>query len=280
MNAIEIYDLSKTYDNFRLDNINLTLPGGCIMGLIGENGAGKSTVIRLILDIIERDSGTVNVLGRDNRDNFALTKEDIGVVIDDVGVPEHLTGKEVNRIMSYTYTNWNKKIFFYFLDKFSVPHDKEIKKLSKGTKMKLMLAIALSHEAKLLILDEATNGLDPIARNEIMDIMFNFTRNENHSVLISSHIVSDLEKICDYIAFLHKGKLLLCEEKDVLKDQYGIIRCTSEFLGTLPPYAVKDARISPYGAEGIVLRSFIPQEIPVYPIDLEQLFVFIIKEVN
>ncbi len=280
MNAIEIHDLSKTYDNFRLDNINLTLPGGCIMGLIGENGAGKSTVIKLILDIIERNSGTINVLGRDNRDNFALTKEDIGVVLDDVGIPEYLTGKEVNRIMSYTYANWNEKVFFYLLDKFSVPHDKKIKKLSKGTKMKLMIAIALSHGAKLLILDEATNGLDPVAREEITEIFFNFTKNENHSVLISSHIVSDLEKICDYIAFLHKGKLLLCEEKDVLLSRYGIIRCTAEFLNSLPPYAVKGARISPYGAEGIVLRSLISQELPVYPIDLEQLFVFMIKGGN
>lgn len=280
MNAIEIYDLSKTYDGFRLDSINLTLPGGCIMGLIGENGAGKSTLIKLILDIIERDSGTINVLGRDNRDNFALTKEDIGVVIEDVGFPEYLTGKEINRIMGYTYSNWNEKVFLYLLDKFSVPHNKKIKKLSKGTKMKLMIAVALSHGAKLLILDEATNGLDPVARDEVMEIIFNFTRSENHSVLISSHIVSDLEKICDYIAFLHKGKLLLCEEKDVLKSQYGIIRCTSEFLSSLPPYAIKGVRISPYGAEGIVLRSLIPQEIPVYPIDLEQLFVFIIKGVN
>ena len=280
MNAIEIYNLSKTYDNFHLDNINLTLPGGCIMGLIGENGAGKSTIIKLILDIIERDSGTINVLGRDNRDKFALTKEDIGVVLDDLGIPEYLTVKEVNRLMRYTYANWNESVFYYLLNKFSIPADKRLKKLSKGTKMKLGLAVALSHGAKLLILDEATNGLDPVVKDEVMEIFFNFTRSENHSILISSHIISDLEKICDYIAFLHKGKLLLCEEKDILKSQYGIIRCTAEFLKTLPPYAVKGARISPYGAEGIVLRSFIPQEIPVYPIDLEQLFVFIIKGVN
>lgn len=277
MNAIEITDLSKSYKDFRLDKLNLTLPSGCIMGLIGENGAGKSTTIKLILDLIKRDSGTVKILGRDNRDNFALTKEDIGVVLDDVGIPEYLNPKEVNKIMSYAYSNWNEKVYYYLLDKFSVPKDKNFKEFSKGTKMKLGIAIALSHGAKLLILDEATSGLDPVAREEILEIFFNFTRNENHSILISSHIVSDLEKICDYIAFLHKGKLLLCEEKDILKEQYGIINCTHDFLRTLPPHAVMGARYSPYGAEAIVLRHQISQDIQVYPVDIEQLFVFMIK---
>lgn len=278
MNALEIKNLSKFYNGFTLDNLNLTLPQGCIMGLIGENGAGKTTTIKLILDMINRDSGSIKIFGKDNKDNLKLTKEDIGVVLDEVGISECLTAKQVGKIMKYTFKNWDEQTFSEYLRKLSVPENKKFKEFSRGMKMKLVIAIALSHNAKLLILDEATSGLDPIVRDEVIDIFGEFTRDENHAVLISSHIVSDLEKICDYIAFLHKGKLLLCEEKDRLKEQYGIIRCTCDDLRNISPSAIIGKKESPYGVEEIVKRDKIPTGMEISMIDIEQLFIFMAKE--
>lgn len=277
-NAIEIKNLTKTYPDFTLDHLNLTLPCGCIMGLIGENGAGKSTTIKLILDMIHRDSGTITILGKDNQNELCLTKEDLGVVLDEVGFPECLTAKQVDHVMKYTYKKWDSKVYFDYLKKLSIPDNKEFKDFSRGMKMKLGIAVALSHDPKLLILDEATSGLDPVVRDEVIDIFSEFTRDENHAVLISSHIVSDLEKICDYIAFLHKGKLLLCEEKDILLEQYGIIHCTAEQLGALEPSAIRGKKVSPYGVEAIVRRDSVPVGMSVSPISIEELFVFMAKE--
>lgn len=277
MNALEIRDLCKSYKEFELSHISLTLPMGCIMGLVGENGAGKSTTIKLILDAIKRDSGTITVLGRDNKDNFELAKEDVGVVLDEVGFAECLTAKQVGKIMQNIYHNWDTALYNDYLKKLSVPDNRKFKEFSKGMKMKLGIAAALSHHPKLLILDEATSGLDPVVRDEVMDIFSEFTRDENHAVLISSHIVSDLEKICDYIAFLHKGRLMLCEEKDFLKEQYGIIRCTEEILGNIAPKAVIGKKTSPYGVEAIVHREQIPSGMEASPVDLEQLFIFMVK---
>ncbi|MBQ3559742.1 MAG: ABC transporter ATP-binding protein [Agathobacter sp.] len=277
MNAIEIRDLCKSYKEFELKNLNLTLPSGCIMGLVGENGAGKSTTIKLMLNAIKRDGGTIAILGKDNRENFELTKEDIGVVLDEVGFSECLTAKQVGKVMQNIYKNWDAPVFEQYLTKLKLPRDKKFKEFSKGMKMKLAIAVALSHHAKLLILDEATSGLDPVIRDEVLDVFSEFTRDENHAVLISSHIVSDLEKICDYIAFLHEGKLMLCEEKDALKEQYAIIRCSEEMLGAISKEAVIGKKISPYGVEAIVHRSEIPSEVEISPVDLEQLFIFMVK---
>ncbi len=278
MNAFEIKGLTKSYKGFTLDNLNLTLPSGCILGLIGENGAGKSTTIRLMLDMVQRDSGTVTLLGRDNREDLRLTKEDIGVVFDEVGISQCLTAKQVGKIMQYTYKNWNAELFSDYLKRLSIPEGKKFKEYSRGMKMKLGIAVALSHDAKLLILDEATSGLDPVVRDEVVNMFLEFTRDENHSVLISSHIVSDLEKICDYIAFLHNGNLLLFEEKDRLREQYAIIHCTSDRFSALPTDAVIGKRVSPYGVEAIVERGSIPAETEKYPVDIEQLFIFMVKE--
>lgn len=278
MNAIEIRNLSKSYPGFTLNNLNLTLPCGCIMGLIGENGAGKSTTIKLILDMINKDSGTIRILGKDNGDNFRLTKEDIGVVLDEVGFPECLTARQVNSMMKYTYVNWKEDVFRDYLKKMSVPDNKPFKDFSRGMKMKLGIAVALSHDAKLLILDEATSGLDPVVRDEVVEMFGEFTRDESHAVLVSSHIVSDLEKICDYIAFLHKGKLMLCEEKDVLLEQYGIIHCTREQLDELNPSAIKGKKETPYGVEAMVHREEIPEGMSISPVNIEELFVFMVKE--
>lgn len=278
MNALEIKNLNKSFNGFKIDNLSLTLPSGCIMGLIGENGAGKSTTIKLILDMLHKDSGTISILGRDNRDGIRLIKEDVGVVADEVGIPEDLNAKQVGKIMKYTFRNWDSAEYKRLLDMLSIPCDKAFKDFSKGMKMKLGIAVALSHNAKLLILDEATSGLDPVVRDEIVDMFVDFTRDEGHSVLISSHIVSDLEKLCDYVAFIHKGRLLLCEEKDLLLAQYGIIHCTAEEMKDIPEDAVKYKKESAYGVQAMVLRNAIPDGINISPISIEELFVFMVKE--
>ena len=280
MNALEIRDLTKHYGDFSLDHLNLTLPQGCIMGLVGENGAGKSTTIKLILNVISRDSGTVTLLGKDNREELKLTKQDIGVVLDEVGISGSLTARQVGKIMKDIYRNWDQAVFDGFLTRLAVPRDKKFKEFSRGMKMKLGIAAALSHHAKLLILDEATSGLDPVVRDEVMDIFSEFTRDENHSILISSHIVSDLEKICDYIAFLHKGKLLLCEEKDRLKEEYGVLHCTTQEADAIPADAVIGRKVSAYGCELLVKRDRVPGNPSFSPVDIEQLFIIMAKEEN
>ena len=278
MNALEIKNLTKAYPGFTLDNLNLTLPSGCIMGLIGENGAGKSTTIKLILDMIHKDSGTIRILEKDNTENIELTKEDIGVVMDEVGIPECLTVKQVGNVMRHTFRNWDDAEYTRLIQKLALPDKKQFKEFSRGMKMKLGIAIALSHNAKLLILDEATSGLDPVVRDEVVEMFSDFTRDENHSILISSHIVSDLEKLCDYVAFLHKGKLLLCEEKDQLLAEYGLIHCTAEELQNLPAEAIKYKKENPYGIEAMVRRGAVPAGVNVSPISIEELFVFMVKE--
>ena len=275
MNALEIRNLKRRQGDFSLDGIDLTLPSGCIMGLIGENGAGKTTTIKLALDMIKKDGGTVRMLGKKSSE---ISREDIGVVLDEVGLPSCLTAKQVDKIMQRAYKNWSSEDFFAYLGRLNVPGDKAFSTLSRGMKMKLGIACALSHKAKLLILDEATSGLDPVVRDEVIDILLDFTREEEHSVLISSHIVSDLERICDYIAFLHKGKLMLCEEKDRLYEQYGIIRCDESALLKIEPSAVIGKRVSSFGAEAIVRRDAVPAGMSIAPVGIEELFVFMVKE--
>jgi len=278
MNALVIKNLSKNYKGFKLDNISLTLPKGCIMGLIGENGAGKSTTIKLILDTIKRDGGTIEVLGENSLINFKERKEDIGVVLDQAYFPESFTVKQVNLIMKNTYKRWNQDLFFSHVQKLSLPLNKAFKDFSRGMKMKLAISVALSHEAKLLILDEATSGLDPIARDEILSILYDFTRNDNHSILISSHIVSDLEKLCDYIAFLHKGRLLFCEEKDKLLEKYGLLKCSEADFETLDPKAVHGVRKNNYCIEALVETSMIPSSMSVDRASIEDIIVLLAKE--
>ncbi len=280
MNAIEIKDLRKSFSGFCLDNVNLTLPTGCIMGLIGENGAGKSTMIKLILNMIRKDSGTVTLFGKNHEANIQQLKEDIGVVMDEIGIPECLTAKQVGKIMRYVFRNWESGEYLRLIQKLNIPLNKPFKTFSRGTKMKLSIAIAMSHGAKLLLLDEPTNGLDPVVRDEVVEMFYDFTRDENHSILISSHIVSDLEKLCDYVAFLHKGKVLLCEEKEELLSKYGIIRCTLEELARLDEKIIKSKRITPFGAEIMALRNQVPDTFKISPISIEELFVFMVKEEN
>lgn len=278
MNAIEIKGLEKHYDGFQLGSFDLTLPSGCIMGLVGENGAGKSTTIKLIMNAIGRDAGEISVLGVDNRSaEFRDVKEDIGVVLDEAYFPEVMSARNVGKVMALTYKNWDAAAFEGYLKKFSLAPDKIFKDYSRGMRMKLAIAAALSHGAKLLILDEATSGLDPMARDELLDIFNDFTRDENCSILLSSHIVSDLEKICDYIAFLHRGRLVLCEEKDRLLEEYALVRLPEERLRELPEESIISRRASGYATEALVLRGGIPAAIPTEHTSLEDIILFLAK---
>ena len=234
-NAIAIKGLTKRYKDFALEDLTLNLPYGCVLGLVGENGAGKSTTIRLIMDAVGRDAGTVSVLGVDNQSpEFLAVKEDVGVVLDGNFFPELLTAVQVGKIMADTYQNWDQGVYDGWLKRLELPEKKKLKDYSRGMTMKLGIAAALSHRPRLLLLDEATGGLDPMVREELLETFADFAVQDGHAVLLSSHIVSDLERICDYIAFLHKGKLVLCEEKDVLLDTYGILKCTREQLANIP----------------------------------------------
>ena len=275
MNAIEVRDLSKSYPGFTLSNISFTLPEGCIMGLVGENGAGKSTLIRLIMGAARADSGQALALGADvTAPAFTKTKDDIGVVLDEAHFPTSLNARQLGRIMAATYSRWDQAVYDGYLKRLDLPEKKRVQDFSRGMRMKLALACALSHDAKLLVLDEPTGGLDPMVRDEILDILEDFTRREDRSVLISSHIVSDLEKLCDYIAFLHKGKLLLFEEKDRLLEDYAMARVTEAELEALPKPAVKGTRRGKYGVEALVERRLVPSGAALEKPTLEDIIVF------
>ena len=278
-NAIEIRGLTKHYKGFSLENLNLDLPAGCVLGLVGENGAGKSTTIRLTMDALERDGGTVTVLGVDNKSReFHALKEDIGVVLDETFVPEILSAKQLGRIMAGSFKNWEQDTYEGWLKRLDLPEDKRFKDYSRGMTMKLGIAAALSHGAKLLLLDEATGGLDPMVREELLEVFADFAAQDGHAVLLSSHIVSDLERICDYIAFLHKGRLVLCEEKDVLLEKYGILKCSKEQLQNIPAGAVHGVRIGNYGAEALVEREAMSRGAVIDRPTLEDIILYMSKE--
>ena len=221
---LEVKNLTKHYDGFTLDHVSFQVPGGCIMGLVGENGAGKSTTIKAILDLVHKDEGTVTFWGQELSGSSDL-KEDIGVVFDGISFYETLTPVQVGKILGAAYRRWDDRLYKQYLERFSIPKEKEIKGLSKGMKAKLSIAAALSHRPKFLIMDEATSGLDPVMRDDMLDVFLEFVQDEEHSILMSSHITTDLEKVADYITFIHQGKLLFCKPKDELRYQYGIVRC-------------------------------------------------------
>lgn len=225
-NILEVNNLCKKYDGFELKNISFKLPKGMIMGFIGENGAGKTTTIKAILDIIKNYGGEIKIFDLDNRKDAKIIKEDIGVVLDDMFFPEILTPNNLNSIMKDIYKNWDSELYYKYLKDFNLPENKQIKTLSKGMRKKLEIATALSHHPKLLILDEPTSGLDPIARSEVIEIFQDFIQNEDCSVLLSSHITTDLEHVADYITFINNGEILLSKTCDELLEQYGIVKCT------------------------------------------------------
>ena len=276
-NCIEIKGLVKEYDGFTLGPIDLAVPGGSILGLIGENGAGKTTLMKSMLGITHPTAGNVALLGTDPD----RAKEDVGVVLDDCFFSEYLRVKDVDSVLSRVYKGWDKGLFRDYLDKFGLAGAKDIKALSRGMRMKLSLAAALAHRPRLLLLDEATAGLDPVVRDEILDEFLDFVSDEDHAILISSHITSDLEKAADYIAYLHQGKLLLCDEKDRLLESYGRLVCTRADLEQVDRGYVVSTRKSQYSTEALIrhkndFKRLYPR-LTVEPVTLDELMVFVVK---
>ena len=224
---LEVKGLNKTYKNshFHLNNVSLSIPSGTIMGFVGENGAGKSTTIGCILNTLIKDSGTIKIFGKEMTDASTEIRDNIGVVYDTNSFPAFLTPKQIASAMRHMYTTWDNNLYLNYLKKFKLPESQNIKAYSRGMSMKLNIAVALAHNPKLLVLDEATSGLDPIVRDEILDVFLDFVTDENKSILLSSHITSDLEKVADYITFIHEGNIVFTESKDNLIYNYGIMRC-------------------------------------------------------
>ena len=279
MNAIKLSHINKSFGDFAIRDLNLTVPSGTICGLVGENGAGKSTTIRLLMGALRPDSGTASVLGVDvSSPEFRDVKEDVGVVLDEAYFPESLNAVQVGKIMAATYRRWDQGLYDGYLKRFDLPQNKQFKDYSRGMRMKLAIAAALSHQPKLLVLDEATAGLDPIVRDEVLDIFNEFTREEDHSILISSHILSDLEKLCDYIAFIHQGNLLFCEEKDRLLEEYGIFTDSAEQLECLLPEAIVAREPNGYGGvRALIRRDLAPAGFQLEKPSVEDIVLFLVK---
>lgn len=251
-NAIEIRDLTKKYDGFTLDNISFNVPKGSIMGFIGQNGAGKTTTINTILNIVRADSGTINVFGLDHIKDEREIKKNIAAVFDELPFDDRLSANDMDIILGSIFEEWSSETFFSYLDRFQLPRKKKFGKFSKGMKMKMQIASAMSHNAKLLIMDEATTGLDPVVRNEILDIFFEYLQDEEHSILMSSHITSDLEKIADSVTFIDKGKLLISGYKDDILESHGIMRCTKNDYKAVDPADIVSARVSDFNVDVMI----------------------------
>ncbi|HNX29040.1 MAG TPA: ABC transporter ATP-binding protein [Syntrophomonadaceae bacterium] len=226
-NALIVKGLAKKYQGFILDDVSFNVPNGAIVGLIGENGAGKSTTINAILGLIKKDAGTISILGKQEDEIDNDIRNQIGVVFDGSNFPDVLSARKLNHVFKNIYSTWEENKYFALLQKMSLPTDKKIKEFSKGMKMKLSIAVAFSHQSKLLILDEATSGLDPVVRDDILDMFLDFVQDESNAILVSSHITSDLEKVADYIVFIHNGKVVFNKTKDELRYKYGIVKCGS-----------------------------------------------------
>lgn len=259
-NALIIDSLTKKYRNFVLDNVSFNVPCGTIVGLIGENGAGKSTTIKAILGLIQKDAGQITILGKREKDIDFAIRNQIGVVFDGNNFPNTLTPKKLNALMKKIYPEWNENKFFSSLKRLSIPDNKKVKTFSKGMKMKLSIAVAFSHNSKLLILDEATSGLDPVVRDDILDMFLDFVQNETHSILVSSHITGDLEKIADYIVFIHNGKVIFSESKDKLIYKYGIIKCGAKQFNEIDKEDIIAYRKQDYEWEVLISNRDIAQK--------------------
>lgn len=281
MNAISVKDLTITYHggkkpDFSFGPVTLELPKGAILGLLGENGAGKTTLMKLILGLRRPQSGKISLL--DGVPGQSAIMENVGVVLDEPGVPACLTPVQLGKVLGRIYHSWDPQRYAQYLRQLQLPENKPFSEFSKGMKTKLSIAAALGHCPKLLILDEPTSGLDPLVREEMLELLSDFTRDPEHSILISSHIVSDLEKLCDYVAFLHHGTLLLCEEKDRVLEQYGILHGSASEIDALDPQAVLHQERSAYGVEALVRRALVPQSLALRSATLEEIFVGMIKE--
>lgn len=278
---IELEHVSKDYGDFKLDDVSFAVPEGSVCGFIGQNGAGKTTTINLILDVIRRDSGEVRVFGENVDENSAGLREDIGVVFDEMGFHEFMTGKDINIMMKNIYKNWDEESFFGYLKQFSLPTKKKCGAFSRGMRMKLQIAVALSHHAKLLVMDEPTSGLDPIVRNEMMNIFRDFVVKEDHTILLSSHITGDLEKLADEVVFIDGGRIVLAGNKDELLEKHGILRCKKDDVEKISKSLIVSAEMGSFGAEILVndrkaAKKLYP-DLVIEPAALEQIMIFYVN---
>ena len=274
-NALELHGVCKKYGGFALRNVGFTLPRGTVMGLIGENGAGKDN---------DHQGGARPHPAGQRRDCRAgghgsnpFVREKIGVVLEDGGFPSAMSAVQVSTLLGRAYKNWNAEQFASYIEKFGIDREKAIRDYSKGMKTKLNIAAALSHDAELLLLDEPTSGLDPVVRDEVLNLLYDFMQDENHAILLSSHITSDLDKIADEITFIHKGEVLLSEPRDELLDTCGILRCTADQLNALDPSAVRAKRVGTFGCEALVRRDGVPENWSVEPVNIEQIMLFLTR---
>ncbi|MCQ2598731.1 MAG: ABC transporter ATP-binding protein [Treponema sp.] len=253
-NAIEISGITKQYDGFRLDSVDITVPKGTVMGFVGQNGAGKTTTFRALLGTMKPDSGSIKIFGMDINEHEKEIKEKIAVVFDDLPFHDNLNARQLNIILRDLFENWDEKTFFSYLQRFQLPEKKKFSTFSRGMKMKLQIAVALSHEADLLILDEATAGLDPVVRSEILDVFMEFMQDENHSILMSSHITSDLERLADMLTFIHDGKIILSGYKDEILEDHAVLKCSRENLADIDPGDIVSIRVSSFACD-VMIRN-------------------------
>lgn len=279
--AIEIEGLEKEYDHFKLEDFNLKIPSGMIVGLIGENGAGKTTLIKSILNIVQKDKGSIKIFGKDYQEYESEIKEDIGVVLDDMFFPEVVTAKDISMVMKDIYKKWDEDLFYHYLKEFQIKDNQTLKTLSKGMRKKLEIATSLSHHPKLLILDEATSGLDPVVRSEVLEIFMKFLEDEEHTILLSTHITSDLEGIADKIVFVEKGKKLLDMDREKLFNDYGILKCESSDFEKIDKEDIVSYKKNKYNVEVLIKdRKNGKKKYKDFVIDritLEELMVLMIK---
>lgn len=280
-NVIELKGVSKDYGDFKLDDVSFSVPEGSVCGFIGQNGAGKTTTIQIILDAINRDSGEVYVFGKSMDKDSALLRENIGVVFDEMGFHDFLNPRQINTIMKNVYKNWNEEKYFEYLKLFSLPTKKACGNFSRGMRMKLQIATALSHDAKLLIMDEPTSGLDPIVRNEMLQIFREYVVEEDHTILLSSHITGDLEKLADEVVFIDGGKIVLKGNKDEILEKHGILRCKKDELKNISQSLLVSAETSSLGAEVLVndrkaAEKLYPEMI-IEPAELEQIMIYYVN---
>lgn len=271
---VRVSGLCKRFKGFSLEDVSFSVPCGAVVGFIGENGAGKSTTIKSLLGLIRPDSGRISLFGKEERQLGKADRNRIGAVLGETCLPENLHLKDIDAVMRHIFLHWDGEAFFRYAEKFALPVDKKVREFSRGMRQKVSLAVALSHGAELLLLDEPTAGLDPVARDEILDILYDFMQSEEHAVLISSHIVSDLEKLCDYILFIHEGKIVFFEEKDALGEKYALVRCPAEKLAGLDPAAVVAFYRGEYGASALVYRDRVPSSFETERASIEDIMLY------
>ena len=277
-NCIELKNVTRSYNKFALKNVSFSVPTGSVMGFIGENGAGKSTTIKALLGLIRLDSGSITVLGENAGNLSPETKEKIGVVFDSLTFPRELNAKQLDKVLSGIYKQWDSETFFGYLTRFELPLNKKLKTFSRGMEMRLSIAAALSHNPQLLVLDEPTGGLDPVMRSEILDIFLEFMQDESHSILMSTHITSDLEHIADYITFIHKGEIIFTEERSEMLEKHRILKCSDEQLSEIAKEDIIGMRKGRYSNEVLTASAEKYPHITADAPSIEEIMVYYVKD--